>query len=290
MLLCIGLTPEVAFACSCISPTLSSRYEGSDNVFTALITGGEASGERVGNSLEFKTYFEVTETFKGTIPFAHFSSHAGGSSCGISLQVGVEYLIFAPDAGRIGLCSGIVAISGVPQQGEAIGQKYLAALRAFKSGQHASLAEPWIFNEHQGICTLSARFPYGETGWPASIRVTYWARVPKSVTSSPGKPDVKAGFTEMAIWVPGREDLTDYPLTLIVGDKRFLARWSKDEHSRPRYLVSIDYVPSLVAELAPASSLRLQSSHPTHGEIDTEAPMTNAGDSVTKLMNCMQAE
>ena len=289
ILWCVGLVPELVFACSCASPSLESRYEGSENVFTALITGGEATGERVGNSPKLKTYFEATETFKGTIPFEHFSSHANGNSCGISLQVGLEYLIFAPDTGKIGLCSGIVAVSGESEQAAAAGSKYVDALRAFKSGQNESLAEPWQFFEQQGICMLSGRFPYGDMRWPASISVTYWTRVPDAVVPNPDKPHLNAGFTEMSIRVPGRDDLTDYPLMLSVGDQGYTAQWKEVEYSSARYFVDSDDVPSLITALVGADELRLRSAHPIHGDIDTEASLVNAGDSVSKMRQCISS-
>lgn len=285
--MCTGFMPDSAFACSCAAGSLEGKYEGSDNVFTAVVTGGEATGERVGNSPKLKTFFDVTETFKGTIPFEHFSSHADGNSCGISLQVGVEYLVFAPDTGKIGLCSGIAAVSGVPEQGEAIGQKYVAALRAFKSGHNDSLAEPWHFIAHQGLCRLSGRFPYGERKWPGSISVTYWSRMPDAVVPNPDRPHLKPGFTEMSIWVPGRDDLTDYPLTLSVNDRSYTAQWDEDEHSRARYLVDGEDVPGLIAELADASELLLKSAHPEYGDVEATASMLNAGNSVALMRECL---
>ena len=287
LLIYISFAPQLALACSCGGGSLEDKYERSENVFTAVITGGEATDERVGNSPKLKTYFEATETFKGTIPFEHFSSHAGGSSCGISLQVGVEYLIYAPDTGKIGLCSGIVAVSGVSEQVAAVGSKYVDALRAFKSGEHESLAEPWQFFEQQGICGLSGSFPYGEMRWPARISVTYWTRVPDAVVPNPDKPHLKAGFTDMSIWVPGRDDLTDYPLTLSVGDQNYTAQWNEVQYSSARYFVNSDDVPSLIADLVDASELRIKSAHPKYGELDAQASLVNAGDSITRMLSCV---
>lgn len=288
VLMCAGLAPGLAMACSCASPSLENRYEQSQNVFTALVTGGKATSERVGNSPKLKTYFEVTEKFKGTIPFDYFSSHADGNSCGISLQVGVEYLIFAPDTGKIGLCSGIVAVSGESLQAAAVGSNYVDALRAYASGEHEDLEEPWHFFEQQGICMLSGRFPYGEMKWPANISVTYWTRVPDAVVPSPDNPHLKAGFTEMTIWVPGRDDLTDYPMSLHVGDQEYIAEWQEVEYSAARYFVDSGEVPDLIAVLVDATELRMKSAHPKYGDVDAVASMINAGDSAAKMRQCMR--
>ena len=282
-----SLVPGLVLACSCDIPLLESRYEDSENVFIALVTGGEATSERVGNSSKLKTCFEVTEAFKGTIPFDYFSSHADGNSCGISLQVGVEYLIFAPDTGSIGLCSGLVAVAGESELFAAAASKYVDALRAYTSGKHQNLAEPWLFFEQQGICMLSGRFPYGEMRWPASISITYRTRVPDAVAPNPEKPHLKAGFTEMSIWVPAHVDLTDYPLVLSVGDEEYTAQWKEVEYSSARYFVDSGDVASLIAGLVYASELRMKSAHPEYGDVDATASMVNAGDSVALMRECI---
>lgn len=289
LLICIGLLPELALACSCSGGSLEGNYEGRDNVFTAVITGGEATSERVGNSPKLRTFFEVTETFKGTIPFEHFNSHADGNSCGISLQVGVEYLIFAPDTGNIGLCSGIVAVSTLPEQGEAIGPKYVAALRAFMAGENDDLAEPWQFMEYQGICRLSGRFPYTERRSPASIKVTYRAAPPESTVPDPGAPHFQPGYAELSVWVPGREDLSGSPLSMRVDEDKYTALWDVDQYKRGRYLLDEESIVEFVAGLEQVDTLYLKSGHPKHGDIDAEASLVNAGDSVSKMVECIDS-
>ncbi len=284
----IGFMSETAFACSCAGGSLDGKYKGSQNVFTAVISGGTATSERVGNSPKLQTTFHVTEVFKGTIPFDHFSHHADGNSCGISLQVGVEYLIFALDTGKIGLCSGIVAVSGLSQENEAIGLKYVAALRAFKAGVNEGLAEPWHFTKFQGICRLSGRFPYGERGWPASINVTYRTSPPENTVPDPDAPQFQPGFVELAIRVPGRDDLSNFPLSLSVNNDDFTALWEKDKYSRGRYLLHGDDVSQLIIELEDASALHMKSGHPSYGDVSAKASLSNAGDSVTRMLNCIQ--
>lgn len=289
LLISAGIAPHATFACSCASSSLEDMFERSENVFTAVITGGISTSGRVGNSAELKTSFEVTEAFKGNIPFEYFGSHADGNSCGISLQVGVEYLIFAPNSGAIGLCSGIVAVSDLPEGVESIGAKYVAALRAFKSGRTDGVVEPWQFIEYQGICTLSARFPYRGTSWPGNISAVFWTRVPEGFRPDLDKPHLKPGFTELSIWVPGRDDLSNYPMTLSVNKEIYQSLWTRDEYSRGRYLVSPNDVPALIAELESAATLRMKSDHPEYGEMEAVASLANAGDSVSKMVDCINS-
>ena len=287
MSLFAGLASRSALACTCAVPSLETRYEKSDNVFTALITGGEVTREHVLDSPKLKTHFKVTEVFKGAIPFESFNSHVGGASCGISLQVGVEYLVFAPDSGEIGLCSGVMALHGESERPVEEGARYVDALRAFKSGETESLVEPWQFVEHQGICSLSGRFPYGDMRLPASVYVTYWARLPDNVVATPDKPYLKAGFTQMTIWVPGRDDLTDFPLRLEVGGRSYIAQWRDVQYSSAAYIVDSEVVHDLLANLVEAQEIRVKSAHPKYGDIDTLASTVNAGESVKKMHECI---
>jgi len=283
----MALLPGPAFACSCKTPTLESRYAASENVFTALMTGGEVTDERVGNSPKLSMYFEVTEIFKGTVPFEHFSGHAGGGTCGISLQIGIEYLFFAPDTGEVGLCSGILPVSGVADRAALAGSRYLDALRDFKSGKNDDLAEPWQFFERDGICTLSSRFPYGDRGSPAGLRVMYGTRMPDSVVSDADEAQARTAFSEMTVSVPGRYDLKGYPLTLEVGDRQYTARWQEVQYSAARYFVDANEVTDLVTKLIDATELRMASAHPTYGDVSAAASTVNAGDSIARMAACM---
>ena len=278
----------IANASLCVTPSLEELYAKSDNAFTARIIGGEVTGERFGNSHRLRTRFEVTEIFKGQIPFEHFKSHADGNTYGISLRIGADYLVFAPDSGAIGLCSGIVQISGLAPEHEARGRKYVTALRNFKEGRADSLADPWHFVRHEGVCSLSGRFPWGDSGWPANIRMSYWYRTPDWLVADPEKPQLKAGYTNMEIRVPAREDLTGHPLIVSVGAANFEFDWTISRYSGSSYKIDAESVAEFVRELASVSSIRLQSSHPSLGEVTVEASLANAGDSVFDMVECLE--
>ena len=96
LLVAVGLHPLAALACSCAPVLLAQRFESSENVFSAIITGATASRVPGRSTTQLQTAFLVTEQFKGRMGFEHLASHADGGSCGISLQVGVEYLATSP--------------------------------------------------------------------------------------------------------------------------------------------------------------------------------------------------
>ena len=92
--------PSQAVACSCVSSDLQRSYESSPNVFAAVVTGARFDDD--GN---IEADYEVTETFKGDIPFDKLRTTRSGTSCDTSITVGPEYLFFMGDQGRFGGCS-----------------------------------------------------------------------------------------------------------------------------------------------------------------------------------------
>ena len=93
-----------AVACTCVPATLESRFEGAASVFTAVVKTQEPAGRR--GRLRSAS-FQVTENFKSEPQFERFISQSMDSLCGIDLEIGAEYLFFAPESGEINLCSGV---------------------------------------------------------------------------------------------------------------------------------------------------------------------------------------
>src|SRR5690606_30500068 len=117
--------------------------------------------DRADERTPVRSTFRITETFKGAAPFPAFVSHPFDAICGIDLQVGVEYLFFAPDSGELGLCSGTARSEAA--------QPEITALRAFASGEHADLAEPWRYGASEFGCSLTTSFDAGEDVAPGYL-------------------------------------------------------------------------------------------------------------------------
>jgi len=136
-----------ALACSCMGSDLQGQYESSPNVFTAVVTGARFDDD--GN---IEADFEVTEVFKGNVPFEKLRTTRSGSSCDTSIMVGPEYLFFMGDEGRFGMCSGNKTIvPGRPTP-------WLDLLREYKAGQTPNLSSPWDFRHYDGSCSLRTDF------------------------------------------------------------------------------------------------------------------------------------
>ncbi len=278
-----------AKACSCAQPGLESKFASSDNVFTAIITGGEVIDQYERGRSPLKTLFNVTERFKGHVPFKHFRSHADSNTCGISLQVGVEYLIFAPNSGKIGLCSGIMEVSDRKKPDGKKGIRYVSALRAFIARENDSLAEPWFFAEHDGSCQLTGSFPYPELHGNGLVSIYYRYELPVSATPDLDNPYLQSGFTQMLIYVPRSIDLTSFPMKVRLNGATYAAVGREDDgpYRRASYVVNSEDVHSIVADLVNAKEISFLLTHPRLAEHDTKASLINAGDSVLKMNQCM---
>ena len=286
------LSSSIAVACSCSSPVLATRFETNDNVFSALITGGHMieeipTEERRHVAPRLKMTFQVTESFKGRIPFEYLSGHVGGSMCGTSLRVGVEYLIFASDTGKVGLCSGILPVSGLPDDEELMaGKRYASALRSFTSGD-GDLSSPWFFRSFDRSCQIWNAFPYhgDNRHFPASLQINYRQHPPSGTRAEQSQSD--ASFANLSIRVPGREDLSRFPMSLRAQDKEYVAHWKNSEYSFGYYWLEGDDVVSFITELEHANAIYIRSTHPRSGEIDAEVSTSNAGDSLARMSDCL---
>ena len=116
--LVVGLflvTPApVAHACTCAMLGTEQQVEGADVVVRGTITGLHDPGGA--SSARLVTYeVAVAEVFKGKSTAAtSLRSAADGGSCGIEVQEGPEYLLFARRVGsdlRTGLCGGTRPVS-----------------------------------------------------------------------------------------------------------------------------------------------------------------------------------
>jgi hypothetical protein len=103
-----------AHACSCAMLSSAQKVENADVVVRGTITGLDDPGGH--DSAHLVTYEEaVAEVYRGPATATTFvRSAADGASCGIEVQEGREYLLFARRVGgelRAGLCDGTTPAS-----------------------------------------------------------------------------------------------------------------------------------------------------------------------------------
>lgn len=202
-----------AAACSCVHSSLQNRFHRSAHVFTAVIV--DEYTEPADAQTPIRSTFALKETFKGRPSFPAFMSHQSDASCGIDLQVGVEYLFFTGDTGEIGSCAGIRPV-------ESIGT-HVELLRAFTAGQRDDLAEPWQFTSEGGNCLLQSAFDTAADWSPSYIEIS--ASNERAIALR-GQPQFDFVEAEVRLALPFAED--PGPVVLTAGDRTFTASWTTD--------------------------------------------------------------
>lgn len=146
--------PTMAHALSCASRhfTLSEAYEAADSIVVGLITEckEEISSEpwaHGGSDCSFSSL----EVLKESIPARDYHGAASSSGCGLSLHVGNKYLLFLDSENRPMRFSASLSGDQNPAQ---LSNHYLRIIRDFRDGAVDDLAEPWMFGEFKGTCSL----------------------------------------------------------------------------------------------------------------------------------------
>lgn len=211
ILMSASLAPEGALACSCIPSTLESRYERAPNVFTAIVTSQYSEPTDRRSSL--RTLISITEVFKGQPTFGVLISNPDGNTCGITPQVGTEYLFFAGESGEIGGCSGNRQLSGA--------DLHLDTLRAYSSEEISQIGEPWDFRSNESNCSLWTRFDYqieSDRNQVASLGFRHgWGN-----NQSEELPELEVrGIIAFDFKPEGSHN----PMKITVGDDVYLASW-----------------------------------------------------------------
>jgi len=287
-----------AAACVCRDTTLETRYERSPNVFMAVILG--ESIEPADRETKVRSTFSITETFKGTHPFVALASHRPGArdgsaddDCWMNLEVGIEYLFFAPDSGAIEPCRGTVRRNQAGWQ--------IAALRSFVSGASPDLAEPWyFFGPSPDGCRLVTTFDFGEDREPVRLEIsTSKTRAAQSAQFDGTELTLEPGFG-----IPNGRDRNPRPLALTVNDAGYFAAWTTDRVLRlppgvfPQtqkvpnaYVLAGDDVEALVDELTMSRALSIRYDANGFGRsFDLEIRTTNIGDAGVKMLACMKSQ
>jgi hypothetical protein len=147
--------PMNAHALSCGSRnfSLSEAYDAADSIIVGLVTecGEEVSREpwAIGGS---GCSFVSLDVLKESNSARDYRGVASSSGCGLSLQVGKQYLLFLDNENRPIQYS--ASLSG-EQYSNQLSDSYQRILREFRDGVVIDLSEPWLFWEYEGSCTLS---------------------------------------------------------------------------------------------------------------------------------------
>lgn len=267
-----------ALACSCAGFDLQGQYELSSNVFTAVVTG--ARFDEDGN---IEADFEVTEVFKGDIPFKKLRTTRAGTSCDTSVTVGPEYLFFMGNEGQIGMCSGNKTIEpGRPTP-------WLGLLREYKAGETPNLSSPWAFRHYDGSCSLKTDFRSTEDSIVSYLTLEYRYAAPANPVWTIDRVN-EAGYSSAVFMLPTRKEPTDAALNLKIQDEEFVARWSDDAlpgRSRGAFQISGHDVRAFAQALLRSDKVQVKGSLERYPSLDgTVIRTTNAGSAILEFVEC----
>lgn len=147
--------PMNARALSCAPRvfTLSEAYDAADSIIVGLVTECEEEVSREpwangGSDCSFVS-LDVLKESNSARDYRGVSSSSG---CGLSLQVGKQYLLFLDNENRPMHYS--ASLNG-EQYSTQLSNSYQRILRDFRDGVIRDLSEPWTFGEYEGACSLS---------------------------------------------------------------------------------------------------------------------------------------
>ncbi len=156
----VGSTPINAYASSCMPRpfTLSEAYEAADSIIIAMVTGRKdgAGNERLAPLQGVMFSFDSLEVLKESTPTRDHRGVANSSDmgCGLSLQIGKQYLLFLDSDNRPLYFSG--HLDGHNHR-TAVPTRYASILRQYRNGAIADLSEPWQFSDTGISCGLNQR-------------------------------------------------------------------------------------------------------------------------------------
>ena len=294
ILRCTALLLAVCFTSSvqawdCIAPPFLARVHDSDNVFVARVTNAvndqEAWDRKNYPEMQKNSYvtFDVTERFKGDIPFERLSGFALLVGA-VNIRVGEEYLVYASDSGEIYGCTAKPLVEYDEAHPSQLGFQELQALRASEKTDLTDVVAPWYLHENTDrngvrLCSLQHKFRFDvlqeeEKLTSGTLRVDWvGGKKPDNVSRS------KWPVLQLNIDVLGLKQVTnwfskvsmrgvDYEVQITIPDNSHLA-W--------RFLDELDKRPDLM----------IMGHHPSVGDIAIPTHARNLGDALTRMRACM---
>lgn len=268
-----------SIACMCAPQNIEQRYESSANVFTAVITSAKFNAD---GSIESR--FEITERFKGDVPFNSLTTKDSGTTCHLSISVGPERLFFLEDDGEFGACSGSrVIVPGVPAP-------WLELLRAYKRGETPDLSSPWIYREYEGHCSLHTDFLSTRDAVSSSVTLQHGYAEPE--TAERGDHTVsEVAYSSVVFMLPARDEPEGAQLTVKTAHRDFIAKWAEKVlpgRSRGGFQLTGEDVIAFANELIKSSEVTLEGSLVRYSSLGgTMIRTTNAGTAISDFVGCV---
>ncbi|MEX0976987.1 MAG: hypothetical protein WDZ50_07815 [Woeseia sp.] len=131
---------------------MSEAYKAADSIIVALITECqvEVSSDPYASGGDDCSFISL-EVLKDSAPVRDHGGVASSSGCGLSVHVGSQYLLFLDSVNQPMAPS--ASLGGAYYMSRQTVQ-YLRILRDFRNGHVSDLAEPWMYEESRGYCSI----------------------------------------------------------------------------------------------------------------------------------------
>lgn len=268
------LATSETLACSCAELDLEQQFESSPNVFTAVVTAAKFDSEG-----HIEADFEVTEVFKGTIPFDKLRTRREGTTCDTSIAVGPEYLFFLGDKGMFGLCSGHKGVNPLQPSPQ------LQLLRAYASGQTTDLSSPWWYEDTDGVCGVGTNFTVAQGRGQGFLQARYRYGESKSAPG-PDETQMQVGVSRVVFIVAPYKKTTREPIQVETRQRKFTATWTEFPIPEPLNVYDLEnsQVGAFVRELTLSDAATMNGDPAIDG---TLIRTTNAGDAIERFLMCL---
>lgn len=142
-----------ALSCNSYTFKLGEAYEEADSIIVGVITAcREAESSEAWVSGDVDCSFDSVEVLKESTTARDYRGTATSSGCGLSLKSGDQYLLFLDGDNSPMYAS--AALSG-EHASTSLAREHVRILRAFRDGQVADLADPWMLHEGDDMCRLT---------------------------------------------------------------------------------------------------------------------------------------
>lgn len=153
--LLVLLLPMTVHALSCAvrNFTLAEAYEDASSIIIGIVTEcREPVSRDPWTNGGADCSFDSLEVLKASKPARDYRGVASSQACGLSLQVGSQYLLFLDDQNRPLYYS--AALDG-DRSFTQLPHAHATILRQFRDGRVADLSGPWFFQEFADTCAMS---------------------------------------------------------------------------------------------------------------------------------------
>ena len=288
---------QIAGAFSCYEPSFFNRVANTPVVFVARVTAGELV-KTVDQHFEVQVSFEVLEQLKGDLDFEYLTTSAYYEmGSGIPFIVGGEYLVYAAEDGRTGMCQDSKLLTPAGFDGTKTAAKYeLAAWRLVARNGFRNITAPWLMYEFdtgvdQVICDLRHEVQFDGARSHEKIP-NGWIEMRKFIRLAAESSIVESWPLTTRLGLGRGGGVADHIATLIIGGTNFSFSPAKPRNGNPPEYFELDsrQAGELLELLGSESEIEIRIDHPKYGKLVGNTNTTTMSTALDDMKSCIQRQ